>query len=300
MKSAFPKQKSLGPAFVVGAAVLWGSTGTAQTFAPTGAGGVSIGAARMLFGAGGLLLLALVRGPGLLMPAVRLKAIPPALAMVAYQLCFFVAVRRTGVAVGTVVAIGTAPVITGSLAWFFFKERPIRAWFTATGLALLGCILLMVLGKDVETDPIGIMLALGAGLSYASYVFTMKDFVSNVSPLAATTVTFSAAAVLMFPILVLSNAGWLFTGRGLLVTLHLGIMATTVAYLLFSRGITTTPAATATTFSLAEPVTAALLATVVLGERLTPSSMAGVVLVMSGLVILTVAEAAAARSNRRR
>jgi len=179
------------------------------------------------------------------------------------------------------------------------KERPIRAWFIATGLALVGCIFLLVLGRDVQTDSIGIVLALGAGLCYASYVLTTKDFVSEVSPLAGTTVTFSLAAVLTFPLLVLSDIGWLFTGRGLLVTAHLGFMATTVAYLLFSKGISTTPASTATTFSLAEPVTAALLATIVLGERLTLISAAGVVLVMSGLAILTLAAAAKARSNRR-
>jgi DME family drug/metabolite transporter len=206
--------------------------------------------------------------------------------MVAYQLCFFSAVRKTGVAVGTVVAIGTAPVIAGSLAWVFLKEQPMKAWFIATALALLGCIFLLVFGRDLNTNPIGIALALGAGLSYATYAITTKNFVSEVNPVAATTVTFSLAAALMLPLLLLSDVGWLFTVRGLLVALHLGILATTVAYLLFSKGISTTPVASATTFSLAEPVTAALLATIVLGEHLTGSSIAGMLLVMSGLIIL--------------
>lgn len=279
--------------------MLWGSTGTAQAFAPGGAGPVSVGAARMVVGAAGLLLVSLVHDARSLRSALRPKALPPALAVAGYQLCFFAAVRKTGVAVGTAVALGTAPVITGSLGWLFLKERPVRAWFTATLLALLGCTLLLVLGKDVETDPAGVALALGAGLSYAGYVMTTKQLVADVAPMGAATVTFSAAALLMLPALLLSDTAWLGTGRGVVVSLHLGIMTTTIAYLLFSEGITSTPAATATTFSLAEPATAALLATVVLGERLPPSSIAGVALVLSGLVILSLDSARRARSNRR-
>jgi DME family drug/metabolite transporter len=250
----------------------------------------------MLLGGAGLLLLGLIREPRLLKPALTARAMPPALVMVTYQLCFFGAVRRTGVAVGTVVALGTAPVLAGLLAWIFLKERPITAWFLATGLALTGCIFLMVIGKDLQTDASGIALALGAGVSYATYVVTTKRFVARVTPLAATTVTFCAAALLMLPLLLLSDMRWLYTGRGLAVALHLGLMTTSIAYLMFSNGILTTPASTATTFSLAEPVTATLLATVVLGERLAPTSLTGLLLVMSGLVVLALA-AAKARPN---
>jgi DME family drug/metabolite transporter len=294
-----PSRKSwVGASLVLGAAVLWGTTGTAQTLAPEDVGSVSVGAARMLFGAGALLLLSLRRGIRSLTADFRSTAVLPALAMVGYQLCFFAAVRKTGVAVGTAVALGTAPVITGSLAWMFLKERPTTSWFIATPLALLGCIFLMVLGRHVDADPIGIVLALGAGLSYAGYVITTKDLVAETSPFAATTATFSLAALLMLPLLLVGDLAWLFAGRGLLVALHLGVIATALAYLLFSEGITRTPVATATTFSLAEPVTAVLLATIVVGEQLTPTSIAGVALVMSGLVLLTL-DAARGGEKRR-
>lgn len=282
---------------MVSAAVLWGSTGTAQTFAPDEAGVPAIGAARMLLGAAGLLVLALARRRGELRPALAPRAVIPALAMVGFQLCFFAALRSTGVAIGTVVAIGTAPVIAGMLGWVIRGERPLRAWFIATGLALVGCVFLLLLGRDVETEPVGILLALGAGFSYASYAVATKDLVEKSSPLGATAVTFSIGALFMLPILFVTDTGWLLETSGLLVTLHLGIMTTTVAYLLFSRGIAVTPVATATTFSLAEPVTATILATIVLDERLTVEAIIGGLMVLSGLVILSAGAAVAQRSR---
>ena len=248
----------------------------------------------MLIGGVGLLVIGLIRASQSLRVAVGVSAIPGALAMVAYQLCFFAAVRSTGVAIGTVVTLGTAPVLAGTLGWIFLRERPIRAWFLATGLALVGCLFLTVIGEEVDADASGVALALGAGLSYAVYVIATKRLVASATPLAATTVTFCAAGILMLPLLMSSDMAWLYTGRGLVVALHLGLMTTSIAYLMFSTGMMTTPVSTATTLSLAKPVTATLLATLVLGERLTLTTSAGSLLVLSGLVVL----ALAARNKR--
>jgi len=62
-----------------------------------------------------------------------------AVAVAGYQLAFFSAVARTGVAVGTMVAIGSAPMLAGLLAWLVRGERPPGRWYAATLLALTGC-----------------------------------------------------------------------------------------------------------------------------------------------------------------
>ncbi|MWA01243.1 EamA family transporter [Actinomadura sp. LD22] len=99
-----------GAADILLAASLWGTTGTARTFAP-GASSVSVAAARIVIG--GLLLLALAaatRRDGLrrlLRGRSRLGPLAVgAVAIAVYQVAFFAAVSRTGVAVGTVEHLG--------------------------------------------------------------------------------------------------------------------------------------------------------------------------------------------------
>lgn len=65
------------------------------------------------------------------------------MAVAAYQLCFFASVDRTGVAIGTVVAIGSGPVFTGLLSWLFDRVPPTRRWAGATAVAITGCAALI-------------------------------------------------------------------------------------------------------------------------------------------------------------
>jgi len=66
------------------------------------------------------------------------------------------------------------------------------------------------------------------------------------------------------------------------------VVTTVVAYLLYGRGLRTVPAPVAVTLGLAEPLVAALLGLVVLGERLTAATAVGLVLVGAALVTLAV------------
>ena len=97
---------------------------------------------------------------------------------------------------------------------------------------------------------------------------------------------FGGGAVLLLPVLLASSPGWLWTVPGLLVTAELGVLTTAVAYLLYGRGLRTVPVPAAATLGLAEPVVAALLALVVLGERLSAPAVAGLIGVGIALVIL--------------
>ncbi len=77
--------------------------------------------------------------------------------MAGYQLCFFAAVHDTGVAVGTVAALGSAPAFAG-----FGGTRPGSAWMAATGLAAVGVALMALSGSAAEVSVPGVVLALGA------------------------------------------------------------------------------------------------------------------------------------------
>jgi len=101
-------------------------------------------------------------------------------------------------------------------------------------------------------------------------------------------VTFSLGAVLLSPTLLFSDPGWVLSPTGLAVALELGLAATALAYILFASGLSKVSVSTAATLTLAEPLTAGLLGILVLGERLTPVAVAGMGLLLVGLLLATV------------
>ncbi|MFF5144883.1 EamA family transporter [Streptomyces sp. NPDC013157] len=133
--------------------MLWGTTGTASSLAPSGVPAAAIGAAGLALG--GLLLFLTAPGSRSLAGVCnggerRLLAVG-SLAVAGYPLTFYPAVARTGVAVATVIALGGAPVLAGLLAWFTRRSRPSARWAAATAAAVLGCTVL-VLGPGLAGD----------------------------------------------------------------------------------------------------------------------------------------------------
>jgi drug/metabolite transporter, DME family len=269
------------------AAMLWGTTGTAQTFAPEGAHPVAIGAIRLAIGGFSLLLVLLLSGQFRRSNWPLKKTGIAALCMACFQPLFFSGVHLTGVAIGTVVGIGSAPVLSGFIEWMFFQKRPSNRWWLATVLSVLGCVLLFSHQGAVRVDPSGVGLAMGAGLSFAIYSSVNKRLLNQHSPLSVVAVVFMLSAVLLSPLLFVYDMSWIFEKQGLFVSLHLGIMATSVAYILFAKGLQSVPSSTAVTLSLAEPLTASLLGVFVVGERLSGLSWFGIVLLLLGLSWLT-------------
>ncbi|SPL94470.1 Permease of the drug/metabolite transporter (DMT) superfamily [[Actinomadura] parvosata subsp. kistnae] len=271
----------------MGAGVLWGTAGTAGLL--VSADSVALAAARLVIGGAALALLAGAELKSAVKPGVLLGAV----AVAAYQLCFFAAVSRTGVAIGTVVAIGSGPVFTGLLSWLLHGRRPTKRWSTATAAAICGCAALIVGGgaeAGAQVVP-GIALALLGGLLYAFYaVMAAQAIGRGGGSNAVMGMMFGGAALIMTPVLALSGIGWLAEPRALLAVLYLGLGTTALSYFLYGRGLRTTPVATAATLSLAEPAVAALLGVVVLGERLAPVSIAGLVLLGLSLVAVAVPE----------
>jgi drug/metabolite transporter, DME family len=289
-----------GAVAVLAGAAAWGSTGTAAHFAPAGASSVSIGSARIALGGLLLLLTALWTAPGrrsvrglvASSGAIRGALVLAAAAVSGYQLCFFTAVKTTGVAIGTVVAIGSAPVFTGLLSRLTGGPRLDRRWMLATAAAVAGCTVLVTGGHSAGghstgARPAGVALALGAGFCYAVYAVAAARLISAGNPETAVMgLLFGGGAVLLAPVLAASSTGWLLSARGLAVTGYLGVVTTVLAYLAYGRGLRTVSAPVAVTLGLAEPVVAAMLGLIVLGEHLSGPAIVGLILVGLALAAL--------------
>ncbi|WP_283139134.1 EamA family transporter [Rhizohabitans arisaemae] len=287
VSSPAPARPGAQPMFIIGAAALWGTAGTVGAFAPDSATPLSIAAARLVIG--GLLLAFLAGGTIAATRAAPLPMISTAIAAAAYQACFFWSVSRTGVAVGTVVALGSGPVFTGLITWFADRRRPSGRWLAATSAAVLGCVVLTLGGAVGEVDPAGVLIALLAGLVYAFYAVVAAHMIAKGVPSSTMMgVMFGGAGVVMLPVLALSDLSWLGEPSGLAVAGYLGCATTALACFLYGRGLRSTPVATASTLTLAEPGVAAVLGVAVLGERLGAVSWAGMALLGVSLALLAV------------
>lgn len=274
---------------VLAAAFLWGTTGTVQALAPKESTPLAFGAVRLLIG-GSAMIFAVALRKKLHMKhwSWRLTCLA-AVCMACYQPFFFTAVKETGIAAGTVIAIGSAPVIAGSLEWIIFKKRPTVTWWAATVLALFGCWLLFAGGADLQIELRGVLFALGAGASFAGYTMVSKSLIKTQPAEATAAVIFMISALLLSPLLFLSDPAWMLTIRGAGVSLYIGVIATCAAYFMFTKGLSGVTASTAVTLSLAEPLTAALLGVFFIGEKLTAVSWAGLALLLLGLAVTSAA-----------
>lgn len=319
--------------FALIAAILYGTTGTAQALGPDAASSLSVGSARIVIGGAALALVAWLLSlrsrrtmrhlePGhpitdmltLHIPnlgaeepqlskaaSARWRAWPTitigAVAIIIYQPTFFFGMSINGVAIGAVVAIGSGPIFTGLLEWLLSRRFPGYGWLVATTVAVIGIALLSGANQSGVTDPVGLLLSLGAGACYAFYALAAKKLlVDGWTPMGSVSVIFGWSAVGALPILLLSDPSWLLTFDGLLMGLWLGIATITVACLFLGYGLKELSASTVATLGLGEPLTATLLGVLVVHETLSGRAFIGLALVISGLVLIGLL---AARRNSR-
>ena len=271
--------------FVLLSAVLFGTTGTAQALGPDAAP-LTVGAMRIAVG-GALLVLVARAVPAVAAPWPRRELAVIAGAVAVYQLAFFAAVDRTGVAVGTVVALGSAPALAGLAGRLVDKDPLTGRWAAATALACIGVLLLVLGGGPASADPLGIMLAVVSGSGYATYTILAKRLLRRGhAPERVMAAAFGLGAVLLAPVLVLGDTAWVATPDGLALALFLGAVPTALGYVLFARGLKSlTPGETAT-LTLAEPLTATALGVLILAERPGAVAALGAALVLAGLLAL--------------
>lgn len=277
---------------VVAGAALWGTAGIAQELGAPGAAPPSVAAVRALAGGGVLLLVALATSgrPGLAdtLRRGRGACLVAVAAMAVFQLGYLGAVRSVGVAIGVLVAIGSAPAWAG--LYDALRGRfPGWRWLFATILSVVAAgLLLLPTGAD-DIAPIGIALALIAGLAYATYAVASKHLLERgVAGIPVMGVAIFGGGLLLSPALWLTDLGWMTSPRGALAAAWLALVSVGAAYVVFVWGLARLPTPVVTTLTLTEPLVAALLAVVLLAERLTGRPLLGAMLLIVGLGLVSV------------
>ncbi|MEU6248951.1 EamA family transporter [Glycomyces sp. NPDC047010] len=291
-----------GLAFLTLTGLAWGTTGAAADliYAATDIGPMAVSFWRHL---GGLVLLGAfcaLRRTG------RSKAQPrevrplrgrlghlvgAGVGMAVFQTAYFASVEATGVAVATLLTLGSGPVLTAFGARIWLGERLGRGGLLAVAGAVAG--LTVLVGGDASVDPAGAGLAVLSAAGYAGVTLLGRSAGQRGEDAFTITLwSFGVGAlVLLAPAWfegLLPQGGDVWHGVALMA--YLAVFTTAVAYPLYFAGAARVRAATASVMMLIEPCTAAVLAVTVLGEPLTAATVAGSVILLGSVTALAVAE----------
>lgn len=275
------------------ASVLWGTGGLAvqlirehEPMSP-----VTISAWRMAIAAVVLLVALLaLRRTGELIDLARSRPrqlLAVGVGTAAYQGFYFVSVTQVGVAVSTVVSLGLAPVLLTVAESVRHHRAPGPSRLVVLVAALAGLLLVSVAGGGSSTGPApvaGVLLAIASGTTYALTTVAGGSISRTTSPLVLTSgMTLVGAAVLLPCLAFVDGPRATVDPAALAWLLYLGALTMALAYVLLYSGLRVVAPSTAVTASLVEPVTAAVVAAVVLGESLGAVAVVGIVLVLGAV-----------------
>jgi len=206
-----------------------------------------------------------------------------------YQVCYFGAIERTGVAVATLVTLCTAPVMVAVISVVLTRRRPSGYVLCSLFGALSGTALLVLFQEQTgahSTDTGGIVLALGSAFGYSLVTLASQKLAGRYDPFQSIAISFSLGAVILFACALVNGLTLDYTPLSWSLLAYLGMVPTALAYVLFIDGMRFTSATAASIGTLLEPLVATCLAWLIFGERFSPMGFAGVALLSGSLLVL--------------
>jgi len=286
------RQPVAGLSYLIISGTLWGTGGLTGSLLGRTADLPPLAVATYRLAVGGVLIVAFLVVTGRRLPRGRAawtRIVVVGVLAAVFQVCYFASVSLTSVSLGTLVTIGTAPVLVLAVERVTGRRRADRWMAGAICLALAGLGLLVGL-PPAGFGPLATLasaaLAVIAAAGFAAVTLVGTRPVPGLDELSTTGLAFAVGGLLLVPLA--GSAGGLGFGLspatvGLLVAL--GTAPTAVAYTLYFRGLRTVAASTAALMALLEPLVGALLAALVLGDRLGVSGVVGAVLLAAAVVL---------------
>ncbi len=185
----------------------------------------------------------------------------------------------------------TTPLWTVLLAhWLTRDERLTPNRLAGVLVGFVGVVILLgpELLSGLGVQALAQLAVIGAAVSYAFAGIFGKGF-RSVPPLVTATGQVTATAVMMLPIALLVDQPWTLPAPGLVTwgaLLGLALLSTALAYGIYFRLLATAGATNLLLVTFLIPVSALLLGTLILGERLAAGDFAGMAAIGLGLIAI--------------
>ncbi|MCR5083616.1 MAG: DMT family transporter [Parasporobacterium sp.] len=198
----------------------------------------------------------------------------------------FSAYNYVGVAVATLINY-MAPMIAIFLSAFIYKEKITFAKLICIAVTFIGVIFASgIFGKKVDFfDPIGILIAGIATLSFVVIIFCNKKF-KDISFYDKTTFQLGTSAVVVLPFAINSfgNMENAFDLKAIILIAIVGIVQTGIAYCFYFDGIGKLPIQTSSILGYIEPALAVILSMTILKQPISAIGIFGAILVIGGAI----------------
>ncbi|KMM36797.1 DMT family transporter [Guptibacillus hwajinpoensis] len=201
---------------------------------------------------------------------------------------YFLSISESGVAIASTLMY-TAPLFVLFSSFLFRIE-------TVTPFKVIAMVIVMV-GISLLTNVyeagigslniFGIMSGLLSGLSYALFIFGLKNASKEGRPPFVLTVAFATFTIVMFLLIDHKEALDVMFSEDLIWFVTLGIIGAGISFYLYIEGLKKTSASVAAIIAMVEPVTASLFGLVILGEVLTVTQSIGLVIILITITILS-------------
>lgn len=284
--------KFSGSAMIILAAICWGVTGgLADILMGKGWDPLVISFYRGVIGLAFFLVWLLVsrKGHARFSVSLVLWSIVAGIGVAGNFTFYFLSIQSASVPVAATLMY-TAPLFVLLISFLFRLER--STWFKWVCIfsVLIGIVLLTEAydAGSGTVNFIGVATGLGAGLSYALFIFGFKNASARGKPQMVLVVAFLAFCVILSflvnfqeaaSVLVSGDVGWF---------VAIGIIGAGLSFALYTIGIRQTAASTASMIAMVEPVTASLFGILLLNEELSMVQLIGMAVILLTVTTLSV------------
>ena len=235
------------------------------------------------------------------LPALRRSQIVPVVLLgltgvFAYNILFFTGLKYIHAGRASLI-IANNPIFISLLSALLFKEQ--LNWIKAVGICMsvMGAMVVISNGNLVElagySVGLGELLISGCVASWVCYSLIGKHVMGNLSPLVSVTYSSLVGAILLFiPALFSGLSGSMagYSAKDWGSLFYLGFFGTVLGFFWYYQGIARIGPMKASVFINFVPISAILLAFLILDETITASLLVGAVLVVIGVYITNAAD----------
>ncbi|ABB14367.1 DMT family transporter [Carboxydothermus hydrogenoformans] len=204
------------------------------------------------------------------------------------QMTYFYTISLTNVATAVFLQY-LSPVFVALYGVFFKAEEITGSKLTAIGMSLLGSFLIVTQNGEIQLPFMGLLSGLLSALSQSFYIIYGKKVLNRFSPITVLAYGWLFGAVFWWLLIPPNKAlmHQVFTLRDVFGISYVIIFATVIPFLLYFESLKYLNSTTMSVVSLVEPVVAVIVAYLVLGEKLTPLSTLGAVLILFAIYKIT-------------
>lgn len=216
----------------------------------------------------------------------------------AVEASLFFAALQHGTAAAVTLLFFTYPAFVTLLSWTTGGRRPGRLTVLALACAIVGAAIVVGTGGSLSIQAAGVLLVLGAALTYSCYLVGADRVLHRTSPLTSAAWVSAGASIGLFVFAALGGKGVPLSGWGdWWPVLGMGL-ATAAAFVCLLEGIRRIGAIRTSIVSAMEPLAASILAVVFLGESVGPGVALGGALILTGAVTASLARASTTQERQ--